>query len=843
MTGGTEPPFEKAEQQGQSLHPKLRTVLYLCPHFKYSVSMTISYNWLSDYLPVRIEPERLSEILTSIGLEVEKMEVFEEVKGGLKGLVLGEVLDVQQHPNADKLKLTKVDTGAEPLQIVCGAPNVAAGQKVVVAPVGTTIYPAGGDPLTMKVAKIRGVESYGMICAEDEIGLGTSHAGILVLPADVKPGQPAADYFQPFSDVVYEIGLTPNRMDAMSHWGVARDVCAYLSHHDGIDAKPLLPAVDFSVGDTSLAVSVTVEDEQACKRYAGVCLSGVAVGPSPKWMQERLKAIGLRPINNIVDITNYIQHETGQPLHAFDYDQIRGKKVVVKTLPEGSTFVTLDEKERKLSSEDLMICDAEGPMCIGGVFGGLHSGVTNETKNIFLESAWFNPVSIRKTSFRHGLRTDAATRFEKGVDISNTVPVLQRAALLMKELAGAIVASEIVDVYPAPLPKKELAFSYQYLRKLSGKDYPSEAVKSILESLQFTVVQENSDALVLQVPYHKPDVSIPADVVEEILRIDGLDNIEIPAAITITPSVEEDDRSERLKEKLSSVLTGAGFSEILTNSITNSAYFTAEELQGAVKLLNNLSSELNILRPSMLHTALEVIGFNLNRKNSDLRLFEFGKTYATAGVGDYREPTHLCLYATGQVAETAWKGKGATVDLYYLKGVVTALLTAMQVKGLGFEKGENKDLEASLVVLVGKEKMGEIGLVKKALASQFDCKQPVLFADLYWEELVAKAGRKVQYKGLSKYPPVERDLAMVVPKAMPYGDIQSHISNLRLAQLQDVRLFDIFESEKLGQDKKSLAVNFTFLDEEKTLTDKEIDGWMKKIMSILEKNLGVEIRK
>lgn len=805
--------------------------------------MTISYNWLSDYLPVRIDPERLSQILTSIGLEVEKMETFEDVKGGLKGLVLGEVLDVQQHPNADKLKLTKVSTGGEPLQIVCGAPNVGAGQKVVVAPVGTTIYPASGEPLTMKVAKIRGVESYGMICAEDEIGLGASHAGIMVLPEEAKPGTPAADYFQPFSDVIYEIGLTPNRMDAMSHWGVARDVCAYLTHHDGTPARPVIPELHFQVDQPSLDITVAVEDAEACRRYSGVCISGVKVGPSPKWMQERLKAIGLRPINNIVDITNYIQHETGQPLHAFDYDQIQGKKVVVKTLPNGTLFTTLDEKERKLNSEDLMICDAEAPMCIAGVFGGLHSGVTESTTNIFLESAWFNPISIRKTSFRHGLRTDAATRFEKGVDISATASVLKRAAMLMKELAGASIASGVVDVYPSPEPKKELAFSYQYLQKLSGKAYPPQAVKSILESLQFIIVKEDADGLVLQVPYHKPDVSIPADVVEEILRIDGLDNIEIPSAITITPSVEEDDKSERLKEKVSAALTGVGFTEILTNSITNSAYFTEEELNGSVKLLNNLSSELNILRPSMLQTALEVIAFNLNRKNNNLRLFEFGKTYSTTGVGDYQEPNHLCLYATGQMAENNWKGKGAAVDIYSLKGVATALFTAMNVKGVSFEKGENKDFDASLVASIGREKVGEIGVVKKALASQFDIRQQVLFADLYWDALIQKAAGKVQFKGLSKFPPVERDLAMVVPKSMAYGEIPEQIKKLRIAQLQDVRLFDIFESEKLGRDKKSLAVNFTFLDEEKTLTDKEIDSWMNKIMTALEKNLGAEIRK
>ncbi|HEV7334121.1 MAG TPA: phenylalanine--tRNA ligase subunit beta [Flavisolibacter sp.] len=805
--------------------------------------MTISYNWLSEYLPVRIEPERLSQILTSIGLEVEKMEAFEEVKGGLQGLLLGEVLDVQQHPNADKLKLTQVTVGGEPLQIVCGAPNVAKGQKVVVATVGTTIYPTSGDPLTMKVAKIRGVESRGMICAEDEIGLGTSHAGILVLPEDAPIGTSAADYFKPFSDTIYEIGLTPNRMDAMSHWGVARDVCAYLSHHDKTDAKPVIPEIRFAVDQPSLDITVAVENTEACKRYSGVCIAGVTVGPSPKWMQERLKAIGLRPINNIVDITNYIQHETGQPLHAFDYDQIGGKKVVVNTLPDGTTFTTLDEKERKLHSEDLMICDEQAPMCIGGVFGGLHSGVTENTTNIFLESAWFNPLFIRKTSFRHGLRTDAATRFEKGVDISNTVNVLKRAAMLIKEITGGSIASEVVDVYPSPVEKKSLVLPYAYLRKLSGKQYPRETVRTILESLQFTVVKDDEEAIVLQVPHHKPDVSIPADVVEEILRIDGLDNIEIPSAITITPSIEEDDKSERLKEKVSGVLTGAGFSEILTNSITNAAYFTEEELSNSVKLLNNLSSELNMLRPSMLQTALEVIAFNLNRKNNNLRLFEFGKTYSTSGVGDYAETNHLCLYATGQLTENSWKGKAPAADIYFVKGVVMSLLTALNVKGLSFENGESKDFDASLVGFIGREKVAEIGVVKKALTQKFDSKQQVIFADLYWDKLMQVASRRVQFREISKFPPVERDLAMVVPKSMAYGDIPEQIKKLRIGQLQDVRLFDIFESEKLGTGKKSLAVNFTFLDEEKTLTDKEIDNWMNKIMSTLEKNLGAEIRK
>jgi phenylalanyl-tRNA synthetase beta chain len=806
--------------------------------------MTISYKWLSQYLPVTVEPERLSRILTSIGLEVEKMETFEEVKGGLKGLVVGEVLEAGQHPNADKLKLTRVNIGSgDPLQVVCGAPNVAAGQKVIVATVGTTVYPTTGDPLTMKVAKIRGVESHGMICAEDEIGLGTSHAGIMVLPADVIVGMKAEEYFNPFSDTIYEIGLTPNRMDAMSHWGVARDVCAYLTHHDKKDFKPVLPVIAFKVDKATLPVSVSIENKKACKRYSGVCIANVKVKESPKWLQERLKSIGLRPINNIVDITNFIQHETGQPLHAFDYDQVNGHTVIVKTLPDGTPFVTLDEKERKLSSEDLMICDSKEPMCIAGVFGGLHSGVTEKTTNIFLESAWFDPIFIRKTSFRHGLRTDAATRFEKGIDISNTVNVAKRAAMLIKEIAGGTIASDVVDIYPDPEPKREVTLKHHYLKKLSGKNYHPDAVKKILESLGFTIARESVDAITLQVPYHKPDVSLPADLVEEILRIDGLDSIPIPTTISISPSIEQNYKAEILKEKTSNVLAGIGFTEILTNSITNSAYFSDEELKTVVRLLNNLSNELNIMRPSMLHTALEVIAFNVNRKNNNLRFFEFGKTYSTTAVGKYDEANHLCLFLTGQLNGNQWKEKAKPADIYYIKGVADALHTNLGISYDGFETINTNELESGLSLQLNGEKILELGRVNSRLASKFDIKQPVFFADFYWDAILKYAGKQVQFKEISKYPSVERDLAMVVPKSMKYKEISERIDKLKLNKLKGIRLFDVFESEKLGKDKKSLAVNFTFLDEEKTLTDKEIDSWMNKIMTTLKKELNAEIRK
>ncbi|RYY64136.1 MAG: phenylalanine--tRNA ligase subunit beta [Chitinophagaceae bacterium] len=799
--------------------------------------MTISYNWLSEYLPVKLDPERLSRILTAIGLEVESMEPFEEVKGGLQGLVIGEVLEAGQHPNADKLRLTKVNVGGgEPLQIVCGAPNVAAGQRVVVATVGTTIYPASGDPLTMKVAKIRGVESYGMICAEDEIGLGDSHAGILVLPADAPVGTPAAEYFKPYTDTVYEIGLTPNRADAMSHWGVARDVCAYLSHHDKKGTRPVLPANNIKADGNTMPVQVTIDNAAACPRYSGV--------PSPKWMQDRLKAVGVRPISNIVDITNYIQHETGQPLHAFDYDAIAGQKVIVRNEADGTPFVTLDEKERKLSADDLVIASPEGPMCLAGVFGGAKSGVSDGTKNIFLESAFFEPGTIRKTSFRHGLRTDAATRFEKGIDISNTVAVLKRAAQLVKEIAGGTIASDFIDVYPKPEPKKEVILKNQYLKKLSGKNYHPETVKNILESLGFRIIKDSMDALSVEVPYHKRDVSLPADVVEEILRIDGLDNIAIPAAMTITPSVEENYRAESLKQKLADALVGLGFNEILTNSITNSAYFTEGQLESTVRLLNNLSTELDVLRPSMLPTALEVLSFNVNRRNSDLRFFEFGKTYSGAGTGQYSEQNHLCLYLTGNVQPGSWKGKAVAADLYYVKGVVEALATMAGIAVEMTAEGEATGLSGVLTLRSGTRALGYIGTVAAPDLKRFDLKAPVLVADINWDEfLKAALPVKIQYREVPRYPAVERDLALVVPSAMTYEAIRQQVGKLRLKSLRGLRLFDLFESEKLGAGRKSMAVNFTFLDEEKTLTDKEIEGWMQKIMNTLEGELGAEIRK
>ncbi len=805
--------------------------------------MTISYNWLSEYLPEAIEPEKLSKILTSIGLEVESLERYERIKGGLAGLVTGEVLECVPHPNADKLKLTKVNIGAEePLQIVCGAANVAAGQKVVVAPAGATIYPLTGEPLTMRVAKIRSVESYGMICAEDEIGIGSSHEGIIVLPADTVPGTPVAHLFKPYSDWIYEIGLTPNRMDAMSHIGVARDVCAYLTHHQK-EARPISPfANGFKPDQAGEPIAITIEDTTACERYAGVSIHGVTVKESPQWLKDRLTSIGLRTINNIVDITNFILHETGQPLHAFDADAIKGNKVIVKKLPAGTLFVTLDEKERKLSSEDLMICNAEEPMCIAGVFGGMKSGVKNTTTNIFLESAWFHPVTIRKTSVSHNLRTDAATRFEKGVDIANTVNVLKRAAILIKEIAGGEIIGDVLDVYPDPQPKVEVTLKNHYLKKLSGKNYHSDKIKRILTSLGFEIVREGLDEIRVAVPYNKPDITIPADIVEEILRIDGLDNIEIPSSITISPAVELAGQKEVLKEKMAGFLVGQGFIEIFTNSITNSHYFDESVLATTVKMINSLSAELDVLRPSMLETGLESISYNINRKNNNLRFFEFGKTYLSEAVGSYSEEEHLCLYTTGLQHEDAWKEKGRQQDFYSIKGVSTALLAVCGLTALQFEKADEEGLV--LNIYNGKQWLGKLMEVAKDKAAAFDIKQPVFVLDLHVSALLkAVEKNKISYREVNKFPVMQRDLALVVSRATTYESIENVVKKVKLNKLRDMRLFDVFESDKLGTDKKSMAVSFLFSDDEKTLTDKEVDAMVLKLVQGFETDLSAEIRK
>ena len=819
----------------------------------YKNYMKISYNWLKEYLPqdeitskMTENPQKLGDILTSVGLEVESIEKYEEIPDGLKGLIIGEVITCEKHPDADKLKITTIDNGnGQTLQIVCGADNIAAGQKVIVATVGTTLYPMGGEPFMIKKAKIRGVESNGMICAEDEIGIGESHEGVIVLPADAKTGMAAEDYYQPYRDWTLEIGLTPNRMDSMSHLGVAKDVCAYLAHHHKKEIRVESPFKNnFKADNNSNPLKVEIKNTEECPRYSGVSISGITVAASPEWLQHKLKSIGLRPVNNIVDITNFILHETGQPLHAFDADKIKGKKIIVETLPAGTPFITLDEKERKLNSTDIMICNAENePMCIAGVFGGLESGVSETTVNLFLESAGFNPSSIRSSLLLHNLRTEAAIRFEKGTDISNTVIVLKRAAMLIKEIAGGKISSEIIDVYPFPKEKKEITLSNHYLKKISGKNYHSDTVRNILKSLNFDILREGIDELQVAVPFSNPDIAIPADVIEEIMRIDGLDNVEIPSSIKMSPAIDTGLNAALQKEKIISWLNGNGFSEIFTNSITNSKYFDDETLATTVKIINSLSEDLNVMRPSMLPTGLECIAYNINRKNPDLLFLEFGKTYSKIR-NDYTETENLALYFTGNKNDFNWNSPAQKIDIYFVKGICTSIFSLAGLNNFHFEVSKNKQLDDGITAFVNNENIAVAGSVNKEQLEQFSIKQPVFFACVNWQKIIALTGnQQISFEPISKFPAVHRDLSLVVEKRITYETVENLVHSLHLSKLLRVKLFDVFENEKLGENKKSFAISFTFLDKEKTLTDKEIDSMMNKIINVFETKINAEIRR
>ena len=799
-----------------------------------------------DYFSEPIAPEKLMSILNSIGLEVEGFEKYEEVKGNMSGLVTGEVLSVIKHPNADKLSITEVNIGnSSTLQIVCGAPNVAVGQKVIVAPVGVTIHPTNGEPLTMKAMKIRGTESYGMICADDEIGIGNDHSGIHILDAATPIGIPVADIFKPYEDHVIEIGLTPNRSDAMSHLGVARDICAYLNHHEGLSLSPVLK-LDNKIKsfDKACPIDVVIENNDDCARYTGIFISNVTIKPSAKWMQQRLKAIGQRPINNIVDITNYMLHDAGQPLHAFDADKISGGKIRVKNLAAGTIFKTLDEKDRTLTAGDLMICDGDSkPMCIGGVFGGFESGVSDSTKNIFLESAFFNPVSIRKSSFKHQLRTDAAMHFEKGVDIGQTLEVLKKATNLICKDANGVMESNPVDVYPNPKKQPIIVLDHSYLKKLSGKQYERETVANILKGLQFVIIEDNEKQIKVEAPSHKTDISIPADIVEEIMRIDGFDNIEIPQSINITPSVSGENRGSMLREKLASLLVGMGFNEMLNNSITHSAYYSENEMEGAVKMLNNLSAELDTLRLSMLETGLQTVARNLNHRNNDLKFFEFGKTYSKNN-GNFSEKDHLALFISGNATNASWNNKAVAADIYFMKSVIQSLLVQSGIEGINFEDANNSNFDYLLEVKAGEKLLVSFGKPSERTLKSFDIRVPVIYADIHWENWVEASQKKqLRFKEISKFPAVERDLAFVLDKSVRYADIEKQVAALSLKPLRSFSLFDIFESEKLGKNKQSMAMNFVFQDEDKTLKDEEVDKWMKKISNTIESTLAAEIRK
>ncbi len=801
--------------------------------------MTISYNWINELLQENIELDRLSKILTSVGLEVESATPFEEVKGGLNGLIVGEVISCEKHPDADKLKITKVNVG-EPdyLQIVCGAPNVAVGQKVIVATIGTTIYPITGEPLTMKKAKIRGVESQGMLCAEDEIGIGTSHDGIAILPTDLKVGSPVSECFKPYNDYIIEIGLTPNHMDAQSHIGVARDVVAYINHHDKKNITVKKPSISgFKPDEIKNNISITVQPETNCERYSGVVIENITIAESPKWLQQKLKVIGVRPINNVVDITNYVLHETGQPLHAFDLAALKENTIIVKNATQDEKFISLDEKERKLHNEDVMICNATEPMCIGGVFGGLKSGVTNTTTGIFLESAVFNAIAIRKTSLRHELRTDAAIRFEKGVDISNTVNALKRAALLIKEIAGGNITSELVDIYPLKKEKVEVDIKYQYLKKLSGKNYHPETVKNILQHLGFEIAKDGIDALSVLVPYHKTDVNISADLVEEIMRIDGLDAIEIPKSISISPMSDPNNFKEKLKDKVATILVGMGLQEIFTNSITNSAWVNEIEKPTMVKMMNNLSAELDVMRTNMLQTGLPSIAHNINRKQNNLQFFEFGRIYTVADL-KFEEVEQLAIYITGEKNNTSWLQKSIPSDLYYTKMVAEKILHTCGIKFTTIS--ENNKFH----YCVQQKSIATVCLIDNSTLKIHDIKQLVFSIIINWESLVKAATKNnITYTEMSKFPTVERDIAILVNKAVQYSTIENAILKSGVKKLQNINLFDVFENEKLGKDKKSIAINISFVDAEKTLIDKEIDGFMQKIKTNLEKEVAAEWRK
>lgn len=799
-----------------------------------------------EYFAQPIPHEKLNLILNSIGLEVEGYETYQEIRGNLAGLITGEVLTVEKHPNADRLSVTTVNIGnSEPLQIVCGAPNVAAGQKVIVAPVGVTIYPTAGDSITMKAAKIRGVESAGMICAEDEIGLGTDHNGIKILPSETAIGIQVSTLFDTYEDHVISIGLTPNRSDAMSHFGVARDICAWLNHHEGSNIKPLV-ALKSALAEENKAcpIKVTIENTDDCKRYAGAYIAGVSITSSPVWMQQRLKAIGQRSINAIVDITNYILHDTGQPLHAFDADKIKGQEIRIKNLPAGTLFKSLDEKERKLFATDLMICDGNNnPLCMGGVFGGIDSGVSATTKNIFLESAWFHPVSIRKTSFGHQLRTDAAMHFEKSVDIGQTLEVLKKAAALIKEIAGGELIGGFTDMYPVPIAQPVIKLNHAYVKKLSGKSYAPTTVEQILVDMGFECLDTSADSITVKVPSHKTDVHIPADLVEEIMRIDGFDNIEIPSSITITPATSNPSNDIALREKISSLLNGMGFNEMLNNSITNSKYYAESELSTAVKMLNNLSSELDMLRLTMLETGLETVSKNLNHRNEDLKLFEFGKTYTCLNKS-YIEEDHLAIFSTGVVQPSSWNNKEVEADLYFLKGVLNALQQQSGIKDLQYRVSKHEKFDVVLEGKSGEHTVVVVGKPTEQMLRKFDIKVPVWYADIHWNNwFMLSKKQTIKYKEISKFPSVQRDLSFLANTALTYGAIENALSSLSIKQLKGFRLFDIFKSEKLGKDKQSMAMNFTFMDETKTMKDEEIEKMMKKITVQLEKEFQIEIRK
>ena len=819
--------------------------------------MKISYNWLKKYIDFDLNPEKLSEILTDCGLEVEGLEKIQSVKGGLKGFVVGEVLTKEKHPNADKLSVTTVDVGEEnSLKIVCGAPNVAAGQKVIVATVGTVLY---SDDKEFKInkTKLRGELSEGMICAEDEMGLGTSHDGIMVLDPEAKTGTPAKEYFNIREDYVYEIGLTPNRSDATSHIGTARDLVSVLNHINITrNYKLNIPSVDdFKIDNQNRQIDVIVEDTKACPRYSALTISNIEVKGSPDWLKNYLNSIGVRPINNIVDITNFVLFETGQPLHAFDADKITGDKVIVKKYPKGTKFTTLDEIERELSENDLMICNEKEGMCIGGVFGGTKSGVTESTKNIFLESAYFDPTSIRKTSKYHGLQTDASFRFERCADPQITTYALKRAAILIKEIAGGEISSDVVDVYPEKIEKWIINILYKNVDRLIGKEIDRTVIKHILQDLDIKIINETEKGLKLLIPTFKVDVTREADIIEEILRIYGYNNIEIPSKVKSSLSFRSKPDTEKLQNLISDQLTDNGFFEIINNSLTNSDYIKKNPVldeKNNVKILNPISRDLDILRQTLLYGGLESVAYNLNRKTSDIKFYEFGKIYLlnkaekkNDALSKYFEEKHLSLFLSGRKNADSWKDKDSDLDFFDLKIFVNNILKRLRIdiNKLDISIKVSEAFSEGLIYTHNNKKLVEFGSVAANILNDFDIKQEVFYADINWDFAINLINKlQTQYRKVSKFPAVKRDLALLINKNVTFEEIEKLAFQTERHLLKSIKLFDVFEGEKIGKEKKSYAVSFILQNPDKTLTDKIIDKTMNKFIKVFEEKLNAKIR-
>lgn len=808
--------------------------------------MRISYNWLKQFIKLDWTSEETSALLTDLGLEVEGVDKYESLKGGLEGVVIGHVLTCVQHPNADRLRVTTVDLGDgnAPVQIVCGAANVAAGQKVAVATIGTTLYDKESNAFQIKKGKIRGEESHGMICAEDELGLGESHDGIMILAEDLVTGTPAAKIFDIATDEVFEIGLTPNRADAMSHLGVARDLKAGLSQKN-VHTELITPSVsNFRVDKRILKMDVRVEDTKRAPRYCGVTISGVTVKPSPSWLQNRLKAIGLTPKNNIVDVTNYVLHELGQPLHAFDAAKIKGNKVIVKTAVAGTKFVTLDDVERTLHEEDLMICDEKGPMCIAGVMGGKDSGVTEATATIFLESAYFNPVSIRKTAKRHGISSDASFRFERGIDPNITQYALKRAALLIQETAGGEITSDIEDQFPKKIEDHSVFLSFENVNRVIGQEISKETIKKILVSLDIKISNMSEKGLGLIIPVYRVDVEREIDVIEEILRIYGYNNIGFTQKLNASISNSSRTEDYKLQNIIATQLTSLGFNEMMANSLTTPEYIALSENlkeEHNVTMLNPLSNDLAVMRQSLLFSALEAVSFNINRRRADLKFFEFGKSYHNVA-GSYNENKHLTLTVTGNRIQENWTQGQKAADFFLFKGYITQVLARLGLNKVQSQPLTNDVFAEGMTFSIGAEVIVEFGTIKKPVLKHFDVKQEVLFADFNWAAITKIVSGKIKFTEISKFPEVRRDLALLVDANVTFEDIYKTSVLSEKALLKDVSLFDVYEGKNLPEGKKSYAVSFVLQDSSKTLTDDQIDKIMGKIRQNLEKETGAQLR-